>query len=352
MAIVDERGRLFGRWNLLDLAVLVLLVGLIPLAYAGYLLFRDQPPTLVSVSPNSVGEAQETHLTIKGTNLRPYMRVSAGTTQARDFIFKSTEEAELPFAYLPAGRYDIVLYDSAQERFRLKDALTVSPIGLPPTEIIAVGAFGNLDAAGAAKLTPGTRLADAGEVVSVGKPIPDVTRVFSGSKLIGVRVPNALRLPAAIKLHCHVRADGGTPVCTTSGVTLSPSAFLTFETPLGKTGFQVDQVRGPQPLQQVPITLRLTARQSVLAHVKAGDIDTGGAANELAALSRVERVGTIRSASETAAEVEVTLMASLQRVDDRWLYDSAPLRVGSTLVLRTAEYEIGGIVTEIGTPKQ
>jgi len=351
MAIVDERGRLFGRWNLLDLAVLVLLVGLIPLAYAGYLLFRDQPPTLVSVSPNNVRETQEMHLTIKGTNLRPYMRISAGAQQARDFIFKTTEEAELPFGYLAPGKYDIVLYDSAQERYRLKDALTVSPTGLPPTEIIAVGAFGNLDAAGAAKLTPGTPLADAGEVISVGKPVPDLTRVFSGSKVIGVPVPNALRLPAAIKLHCHVRADRGTPVCVMGDVTLSPTAFLTFDTPLGRTGFQIDQVRGPQPLQQVPITMRLSARPSVLAHVKPGDIDTGGAANELAVLSRVEQVGTIRSQSENSAEVDVTLIASLQRVDDRWLYDSMPLRVGSTIVLRMAAYEVAGIVTGIGAPK-
>jgi hypothetical protein len=352
MAIVDERGRLFGRWNLLDLAVLVLLAGLIPLAYAGYLLFRDQPPTLVSVSPNNVPEGVETHLTIKGTNLRPYMRASAGTQQARDFVFKSTEEAELPFVFLPAGRYDIVLYDSAQERFRLKEALTVSPAGLPPTEIIAVGAFGNLDAAGAAKLTPGTPLAGAGAIVAVGKPVADLTRVFSGSKLIGVPVPNALRLPAAISLRCHVRVDRGTPVCILGEVTLAPSAFLKLDTPLGNTGFQLDQVRGPQPLQQVPITMRLSAAQSILGRVKPGDTDTGGAANELAVLSRVERVGTMRSRSENFADVDVSLIASLQRVDDRWLYDSAPLRVGSTILLRTVDYEVAGLVTEIGTPKQ
>ena len=74
MAIVDERGRMFGRWNLLDFAVLVLVIGLIPLAYAGYLLFRDQPPTLVAVTPSQVRESQEFSLTITGTNLRPYLR--------------------------------------------------------------------------------------------------------------------------------------------------------------------------------------------------------------------------------------------------------------------------------------
>src|SRR5689334_8762711 len=138
MAIVDERGRLFGRWNLLDLVALILLLGLIPMAYAGYLLFRDQPPTVTSVTPSQVEEGT-VNVTIKGTNFRPYMRASAGNLQAREFMFKTTEEAELPFAFLPAGVYDVILYDSAQERFRLPKALSVTRSQLPSTKIVAIG---------------------------------------------------------------------------------------------------------------------------------------------------------------------------------------------------------------------
>src|SRR6185295_7593561 len=103
MAMVDERGRLFGRWNLLDLAVLILLLGLIPMAYAAYALFHDRPPVILSVTPNQIQESPEFTVTIKGKNLRPYMRVSAGNQQARDFFFKSTDEAELPFPAMPPG---------------------------------------------------------------------------------------------------------------------------------------------------------------------------------------------------------------------------------------------------------
>lgn len=352
MAIVDERGRMFGRWNLLDFAVLVLVIGLIPLAYAGYLLFRDQPPTLTGVSPSQVRESQEFNLTIKGTNLRPYMRISAGTQQARDFVFKSTDEAELPFAYLAPGTYDIVLYDSAQERFRLKDALTVTPSGLPPTEVVAVGAFGNLDAAGAAKLAPGTVLQGVGEIIQVGKPTQDLTRVFSGPNLIGVAIPNALRLPAAIKIACYVRVLNGTPYCQRENITIAPTAFLRLPTPVGDTMFQVDQVRGTQPVQTVPVTMRVSGRPSILSQLRAGDVDRGGSANELAALARIERVGAVRVANESSADVEVTLNASLQRVDDVWIYNSAPVRVGSTITLRTRDYEVSGVITNIGSPQQ
>ena len=117
MAIVDERGRLFGRWNLLDLALLVVILGLIPLGYAGYLLFREQPPRIVSVTPSHLAETGEFKLTVKGENFRPYMRISAGTMQARDFFFVSTEEVQVPFPYAPPGVYDIVLLRSGAGTF-------------------------------------------------------------------------------------------------------------------------------------------------------------------------------------------------------------------------------------------
>lgn len=347
MAIVDERGRLFGRWNLLDLTLLVLIFGLIPLGYAAYLLFREQPPRILAVTPNQVQQSSEFRITIKGENLRPYMRVSAGTQQARDFYFKSTEEAEIPFATVPPGQYDIVLYDQAQERFRLPNALTITPSGLPATEIVAVGAFGNLDAAGAAKLVAGTELPGVGDVLAVGTPVPDLTQVFSGSAMIGVPIPNALRLPAVVRFKCYVRTQQGSPFCVVDDATIAPPALLMVSTPLGKTPFQVERVRSPHPLEGVPVTVRVNGIPSVLSRIKAGDIDRGPTANELAILARVDSVGPVRVFGAGSAEVEVRIIAQLQRVDQRWLYDSAVLRAGGTLALRTPNYEVTGIVTDL-----
>ena len=345
MAIVDERGRLFGRWNLLDLALLVLLVGLIPLGFAAYALFREQPPRIVSVTPDHLQYSQEFRVTIRGENLRPYMRVSAGTLQARDFYFKSTEEAEVPFASIPPGQYDIVLYDQAQERFRLPKALTVAPSGLPATEIVAVGAFGNLDAAGAARLTAGTDLSGAGTIVSVGRAVPDLTQVFSGSALVGVPIPNALRLPAVVLFKCYVRASLGSPSCVVDNATVAPPALLTLSTPLGQTPFQVERVRSTHPLEAVPVEVRLVANPAVLSLIKPGDVDLSGTANELALLSRVASTGAVRPLSSGSAEMTVQLLVQLQKVSGRWLYESTPLRVGSPIMLRTARYEAGGAVT-------
>ena len=52
MTIVDERGRLFGRFNLIDAGVVFVLLVLVPLAYAAYRLFRPDPVRIESVEPS------------------------------------------------------------------------------------------------------------------------------------------------------------------------------------------------------------------------------------------------------------------------------------------------------------
>lgn len=343
MAIVDERGRLFGRWNLLDFALVVMIAGLIPLGFAAYALFRDQPPRITSISPASLQQTPEFRLTIKGENFRPYMRASIDLYQGRDFVFRSPEEAEVPFIGMPPGQYDVILYDQAQERFRLPKAFTVTSSALPATELIAVGAFGNLDAAGAAKLTAGLQLPGVGQIVAVGKPTPDLTQVFSGSKVIAVPIPNALRLPAIVKFACYVRTQQGTPFCVSEDVTIAPNALFVMPTPLGKTPFQVQRVRSSAPLEPLRMSVRVQAAPAVIARIKAGDIDNGGIANEFATLARIDSVNA------SGGTAEITLTAQAQHVDGGWLYDSAPLRAGAPLTLRTIGYEVSGIVTEIST---
>lgn len=352
MAIVDERGRVFGRWNLLDVAVLVLLLGLIPLGYAAFVLFRERPPRLLAVEPTQLRQADLITLRINGENFRAYMRLSLGTYQGREFQFKSTEEAEVQFASVPPGKYDVVLYDQGQERSRLTQALTISPSDLPSTQIVAVGAFVNLDAAGAAKLTVGTTLGAVGEIVAVGKPVPDFTEVFSGSTAVGVPLANALRLPAVVRFNCYIRDQQGSPFCTVNEVTMAPKNLLRLTTPLGVTPFQVQRARSPEPLQPVKVTLRVAGLPAVLSKIKAGDIDTGGIDNDAEVVARVANAGAVRVLNPSSAEVDVTLTANLQHVNGSWLYDSAPLRLGASLLLRTAEYQVAGTVTGIGTPRE
>jgi hypothetical protein len=352
MAIVDERGRVFGRWNLLDLAVLVLLLGLIPLGYAAFVLFRDRPPQLLSVEPTQIAQTDTFTLHVKGLNFRPYMRVSIGTQQGREFLFKSTEEADVPFTSVPPGTYDVVLFDQAQERFRLRQVVTVSPSNLPSTQIVAIGAFVNLDAATAAKLQAGTTLPAGGEILAVGKPIPDLTDLYAGSKVVGVTLPNALRVPAVARFSCHILEQGGTPYCSINQVTIAPKNIVRVATPAGDVPFQVQRARSPHPLQAVTVTLRAVGPSSLLSKIRTGDADTGGIDNDVEVIARVTSVGAVRVLGPASAEADVTLSANLQRVNDVWLYDSAPLRVGGQLHFKTKGYEVNTVVTDIVESRQ
>ena len=95
MAIVDDRGRMFGRFNPVDVFVFVLVVVMIPVAYGAYALFRTPPAKLSGVEPKQFTMGPNLRVRINGTNLRPFMRISFNTVQGRTFMIGSTETADV-----------------------------------------------------------------------------------------------------------------------------------------------------------------------------------------------------------------------------------------------------------------
>src|SRR5262245_53904597 len=140
MAVVDDRGRLFGRINLIDAIVGGFVLAIIPLAYASYVVFRQQPPKLVGIEPGTIKPAT-THVTVRGENLRPFLRVSFNQYQGVTFGFLGPTSAEVKLPELPAGKYDVIMYDVAREVGRLPGAVTVEVAPLP-------AAFANMVVAG------------------------------------------------------------------------------------------------------------------------------------------------------------------------------------------------------------
>src|SRR5205809_6777056 len=122
MSLVDDRGRVGGSINLIDAIVVVLIVVLVPLAYGAYLLFRTPAAKLLTVDPAKVYQGPNLRVTINGQNLRPFMRVSFDSIQGRTFLIGSTKYAQVDLPDLPAGTYDVVLYDFMQEARRLPKA--------------------------------------------------------------------------------------------------------------------------------------------------------------------------------------------------------------------------------------
>lgn len=345
MAIVDHQGRLFGRLNLLDALVALLVLGLIPLSYGAYLLFRTPMPVLTSVVPAELTLGSKMRFSVRGDNLKPYLRVSLDAHQGQTFLFKDTTEAEVGLAEIPPGVYDVILYDHAQERSRLPQALTIHPSVLPDAKVIVTGMFGNLKAEQAASLTVGMVIPSIGEVLAVGKPVPLVARVFSTPNHVEVPVPNALMVPVIMRMGCWVRSAQGQPECVANSVGLHPSGLLFLLTPIGTLPFQIDQVRGTQPLVPVDITVRFTGIPEALARLKAGDADMGLADNELSV------GGTVTSVTGGSGARDASLIVNAQQGTAGWIYAGSPLRVGGGFTMTTPDYVLSGTVVRI-TPRR
>jgi hypothetical protein len=341
MAIVDERGRLFGRLNLIDAIVGLLVLGLIPLSYGAYALFRAPMPILTGVVPAELAADTHIRFSVRGQNLKPYLRVSIGATQGTTFLFKDTTEAEIDLNEVPPGVYDVVLFDHAQERSRLTKALTIHPSVIPDAKVIVTGMFGNLKPEEASGLTVGMVFPSVGEVVAVGKPVPQVARVFSTPNRVEVPVPNALMVPVIMRMGCWVRSAQGQPECVANNVGLHPLGLLFLSTPMGTLPFEVDQVRGTQPLVPLDITVRFTGTPEALAELKVGDLDMGAVTNELSI------GGTVIGVTGGGGSRDARMSVNGQRGLAGWIYDNNPLRIGSSFVLRTPRYQLSGTVVRV-----
>jgi len=246
MTVLDERGRLGGRLNIVDAAIAILLLVLIPVAYGAFLLFRTPAPTVVSIAPAALLEGSNQRIEIDGTNLRPFMRVSFNTTPAKSFLIGSTKYALVDLPDLKPGAYDVVLYDHMREVARLPKAFTVKPFATD-VQLEVAGAFKSLPDALAASLKAGDRFPAIGaaiaEVVSVGTPVQGELRLRIGDDT--VRVASAGRdLPATLRVQCHsVRGPAGSARCMVPGgdepVAIAPDALLALPTPQGPILFQV-----------------------------------------------------------------------------------------------------------------
>ena len=251
----DDSRRGAVRFNLVDVAVAIVILGLIPLAYGSYLLFRAQPPTLVSVSPVQLFEGHNQRLEIDGTNLRPFLRVSFNAAQAKSFLIGSTKYALVDLPDLKPGVYDVVLYDYTQEVARLPKALTVVPM-VTDVELEVVGAFKPAADTSAVPPKVGDKFPPTGnaiaEVVALETPVPGDLRLRVGDDTIRVPLRHAV-VPATLRVKCYTaRRPDGSVRCLVPGTpgndeptVVAPDALLTLPSLSGPVDFQIAAVRAP-----------------------------------------------------------------------------------------------------------
>lgn len=260
MTWIDRQGRVFGRLNVVDAGILLIIGLAIPAAYAAHRLFRDPPATLVRIAPVAVEYSTTRLVEITGEHFRPYLRVSFGDQQAASFQFYGPTQAFVPVPALEPGVYDVVLHDYMREVSRLPQALTVTgPITPPPISLRIDGAYVGLTAAAAAALQIGQPMnATDGlyaHIETTGDPRPAVARVrVSDAVTVPVPMADLLELPATLVLTCPTSVGpGGVLRCATGGVTLAPDMHLSFESPAGRLLFRVDRVGALAAVGDVPV---------------------------------------------------------------------------------------------------
>lgn len=276
MSFIDERGRVFGRLNLFDAAVLVGIAMSVALAITGYRLLRvPLAPSVSEVVPRTLTEGPGLRITIKGQNLLPYMHVYFQRTgEPTEMMHDSTRWVKMD-AYSPAngaraafrlesptlaeietldllmpGTYDLIFLDETRIVGKAEGAFSVLP--KPKLKVASRwrevmlrvdGAFIGMNRADAGTIKAGAKIPTGaeepwGEVVSADAPARDVASVETGRGPIDVGVLDKWRVRATLNMRCVATQSK----CYSMEMPLFVGDTLTFQVDGSVKNFLIEQV--------------------------------------------------------------------------------------------------------------
>ena len=370
MPLIDDRGRLFGRVNLIDALVGFVILGLIPLAYGAFLLFRVPRPNITSITPAQVVEYQAASVQIAGEDFRPFLLAKIGTHPA-DLLIQSPKSAEIKVpANVPAGAYDITLLDQGQVLTVKPGALTVVPASALRLDLQAVGAFVGLNADDAGLIglkstfQPPAAAAPIAEILALRPPEPGRSRVKIGPNVFATGTLPDLRVPAIIRLHCTV-LNGECRVADTvaaqnATITLPwvapPSKDHAGRPEAGQVKFLIDQLFPAGMRAAFPavasVRVRFVAAPTILNVIKTGDVDLGGVVTDtdravLTELGTDRQTVTSSIGTQPAMAFTGTVRVPVVFTPSGWSYNDRPLKVGGSFTFETASGAMSGWVLDI-----
>lgn len=336
MSVIDQDGRLFGRVNLVDAAILIVILLLIPVGYATFLLFRPERPAIESVTRVEIGNEERrvssgTILTAKlkvtGTGFNPLLRARIGSIDAVGLVFENPNSVDVIVGVVPPGKHDLVLYDGVQEVARARDAVEVQATEGP--SVRAYGWLTDLAPPYAEALKPGfatdPTVPGAFRIVALGPVRPARARAALGATTADLPLPGKSERAAEVVVRCDWPS---TLICTIDGhrLTQMPPIIITLP---GGLRFEIDEIAPPE--DPTPAVARI--RVASTGGLKVGDRDAtvGERAAEITAIA-----GNL-----------VTVRLGLDDSREGWRYRGRLVAPGSTLSLRTGSYTINGTVDEV-----
>jgi len=343
---MDDRGRLFGRFNVIDLAALILLVALLPLSYAASLLFQPARPTIESVGQTDITNAERrivaggsllsAKLKVRGTGFTPMLRAYVGGEPALAFVFETPNSADVLVGPLPPGPHDLSLRDGVQEVARAAGAVKIES---PSTRVLrAEGWLTKMEPAVAESLKavePAASGAPQFEIVALGPVMPAKSRIRLGTNESDLPIAGHVERQAVIHLRCDPTGDefrSGQEPCAVGGQEILGAApvNLVLQMAAATLRFSVYEVYPTD----APRTTRITVRiDPDVPGIRPGDRD-----------SIVDR----RSARVLAKQGSVvTLEVGVDEARDGWRYRGRVVRTGGEFSWSTPQYEARGRVTSV-----
>lgn len=351
MNVIDSRGRVFGRFNLVDTFVAGFLLLLIPLGYGTYLLFRPATPRIDSVTPAEISRLERrlgvggvimAKYKVKGTGLNPMLRVMIDDTPALAFVFETPNSADVLVGPVSPGAHDLVLFDGVQEVARSRGTITVQPG--PATFIRASGFLTNLDADLVAALTTGAKFpapAPVFEILALGPLRPGYNRVWLGAGYVDQALPGLQEREALLTLRCDPSREENPCTLGDRPEGLRSPWVLSLPGPIRPFSFAIYELLPSAPPRRARVQVRLIA-EAPLTEMRVGDRDA---------------LLDARTAVVTATGPTITLDLGLDEAREGWRYRGQTIKPGAPFELATERYRASGYVQRItlldppGSPK-
>jgi hypothetical protein len=382
LPVIDEQGRLFGKINVIDGIAILFALLLIPIAYGAMLLFRVPAPTVTAVEPAQMLEHQPGILTITGADFRPFLRASFGGVFSPGFLVQTPSKAEVKVPDLPAGTYDLILYDEGQELLRKPGALTVvAPPAAAGIPLQVLGRFVDLTPEDARLIAAGVKFGQTplvAETLAAQPAEPSMQRVrVAPTATIETPVAGKMQVTAILRVFCLVSAPdciaAGKPVAQDAVLSLPVSdAFAKQRKTVGvpQLNFLVDEARsGDAPVTfpsvrkgMATVHVRFVVRPQVLEWVKAGDTDlgslspTGSAAltaigadrQTMSARTGIDAsIGRPYEVEQTLTGFEATVRVPVELTRSGWQYKAKPVKVGALFTFETMAYSMDGWILSV-----
>jgi hypothetical protein len=333
--LIDRQGRLFGRFNLIDAAVIAVVLFLIPVGYATYLLFRPARPQIESVTRVEVtaeerrvagGSMLSAKLKVRGSGFNPLLRARVGTHETLGFVFENPNSADVLVGLVPAGRHDLVLYDGVHEVARARDAVDMTPrvatsvrasgwlTLLTPNNDLKAGFASDPNAPGAFRIT------------AIGEPRPARSRVTLGDAVADLPVSGLVERAAELIVNCDW--PSAFP-CAIGGQGLSQPSPITVILP-GSYVFQIEEIGPPAPTRSASLRVQVSNPPPTM---RVGDRD--------------ELVGPRAAEITSIAGSTITLQAGVDESREGWRYRGQLLAPGSHFTLKTPTYLASGNVIDV-----